>query len=108
MTQQIFINATDARKDFFNLLRKIKRGPYPINITVKGTPEAVIMSKEDFDAWMATYETLLDTPLMEAVRKGDKDIKAGRFASLEDFEKELRLDVPSKSVKPGSKKPKKT
>jgi prevent-host-death family protein len=108
MVQQIFINATDARKDFFNLLRRAKKGPYPINITIKGTPEAVIMSKEDYDAWMATYETLLDTSLVEAIKKGDEDIKAGRYTSLENFKKELGLDVSSKPVKTGSKKLKKT
>ena len=86
-----FVSATEARNNFFDLLEKVKKGPFPINITVKGVPEAVIMSKEEFDGWMATIETLSDPELMEAIRKGDEDIKAGRYSTLEEVEKELGI-----------------
>jgi hypothetical protein len=35
---------------------------------------------------VATLETLSDTELMEAIRQGDKDIKAGRYKTLEEVE----------------------
>ena len=104
---QTFINATDARSNFFGLLSQVKKGPYPIHITVKGVPEAVLMSKEDFDALVATYETLADKDLMEQIKLGDADIKAGKYVSLEDVEKELGFDVSSQSVGSGKKKSKK-
>ena len=104
---QAFMSATDARNNFFDLLERVKRGPYPVNITVKGVPEAVLMSKEDFDAWMATYETMMDKELMEQIKLGDADIKAGRYASLEEVEKELGFDVSDQPIKSSKKKPKK-
>jgi len=115
-----FVSATEARNNFFDLLERVKKGPFPINITIKGVPKAVIMSKEEFDGWMATIETLSDPELMEAIRKGDEDIKAGRYSRWEDVKKELGLDegymvadkgkkkyVSSISVKSGKKRIKK-
>ena len=78
-----------------------------MQITVKGVPEAVLMSKEDYDAWMATYETLMDKELMGQIKLGDADIKAGRYMSLEEVEKELGFDVPDQPIKSGKKKSKK-
>ena len=108
MAAQNFINATDARNNFFDLLDKVKKNPYPINITVKGIPEAVIMSKEEFDGWIATIETLSDTELMKSIRQSEKDIKAGRYRDWEEVKKELGLGdknyVSGKTVKAGRKR----
>lgn len=105
----LFIPATKARNNFFDLLQQVKTNPFPIHITVKGVPEVVVMSKSDFDGWMATIETLSDPELMEAIREGDEDIKAGRYKSLEDVEKELciKKHVRSKSHKQSRKRSKK-
>lgn len=115
-----FVSATEARNNFFDLLGRVKKEPYPINITVKGVPEAVIMSKEEFDGWMATIETLSDPELMEKIRQGDEDIKAGRYSSWGDVKKELGLEggymiadkgkkkyVSGSAIKTGKKRPQK-
>ena len=98
-----YITATEARNNFFDLLGKVKKGPYPVNITVKGIPQAVIMSKEDYDSWMATIETLSDPELMEQIRQSEKDFKAGKYEDWEDVKKELWRDesclVADKSAK---------
>lgn len=108
MAGQNFINATDARNNFFDLLDRVKKSPYPINITVKGIPEAVIMGKEEFDGWIATIETLSDTELMKSIRQSEKDIKAGRYRDWSEVKKELGLGkksyVSGKTVKPGRKR----
>lgn len=107
-----FINATDARKNFFGLLAKVKKGPYPVNITVKGIPEAVIMSKEEFDGFVATIETLSDPGLMRSIRQSEKDLAAGRFRSWKEVKKELGLVekkyVSGKTVKSSRKRSQKT
>ena len=84
-----YITATDARNNFFELLEQVKKAPYPINITIKGIPEVVVMSKDDYDGWLATIETLSDPELMEAIRQGDEDIKAGRYRSWDEVKKDL-------------------
>ena len=94
-----FITATEARNNFFDLLEKVKKGPYPINITVKGIPEVVLMSKDDYDSWMATCETLADSELMEDIREGDKNFAAGEYKTLEEVEKELGFSIADKGNK---------
>lgn len=84
-----YITATEARNNFFELLEQVKKGPYPINITLKGIPEVVVMSKDDYDGWLATIETISDPELVKAIREGDEDIKAGRYRSWEDVKKDL-------------------
>lgn len=124
ITSNSYITATDARNNFFDLLDQVKKGPYPINITVKGIPEAVVMSKEDYEGWLATIETLSDPELMEAIRQGDEDIKAGRYKSWDEVKKDLSKDsyliadkgkkkytvrhVSNISLKQGRKRSKKT
>lgn len=90
-TADTFISATEARNNFFGLLERVKKGPFPINITVKGIPKAVIMSREDYNAWMATVETLSDPELMEAIREGDKNFAEGKYQTWEEAKKELGL-----------------
>lgn len=123
-TSSTYITATDARNNFFELLEQVKKGPYPINITIKGIPEAVVMSKEDYEGWLATIETLSDPELMEAIRRGDEDINAGRYKSWDEVKKDLNKDsyliadrgknkytvrhVPNISLKQSRKRSKKT
>jgi prevent-host-death family protein len=117
-TTDLFITATDARNNFFNLLAKVKKSPYPINITVKGIPEVVVMNKEDYDGWMATLETLSDKDLMESIKESDKNFKGGQYQTWQEVKKELDIkemklsDIKGKYVsniprKPGKKRAKK-
>lgn len=87
-----YITATEARNNFFEFLEQVKKSPYPINITLKGIPEVVVMSKDDYDGWIATIETLSDSELMESIRQSEKDIKAGRYQSWEEVKRELGLE----------------
>ena len=115
----LFITATKARNNFFGLLEKIKKGPFPVNITVKGIPEVVMISKEEYDSWVATMETLSDPELMASIKQSKEDFKAGRYKTWEKVKKELGLDdylvadkgkgkyVPSRTVKSSRKRAKK-
>ncbi len=90
-TTDLYITATEARNNFFNFLVKVKKSPYPINITVKGIPKVVVMSKEEYDGWMATIETLSDTELVESIKESDKNFREGKYQTLEEVEKELKI-----------------
>ena len=74
---------------FNSFLKDVGIDPNSINITIKGIPEVVVMSKDDYDGWLATIETLSDPELMEAIRQGDEDIKAGRYRSWDEVKKDL-------------------
>lgn len=108
MFTQTYINATQARQNFFDLLHQIKKAPRQINITVKGVPEAVLMSKTDFDAWVATFETLQNSELMQQL--GTEQPKTDQhYTNWETVKKELQPaeDVSSKNRQPGPEKSKK-
>ena len=116
--KQQYITATNARKNFFDLIEEAKKG-VPVNISVKGTPEVVLVAKEYFDGLIATLETYEDPELMEAIREGEEDIKAGRTVPLEQVMAELGMEhmtvadkakkyyVPSQTVTKGRKGSKK-
>ena len=87
-----YISATDARKDFFNMIDRVKDSPSTVTISVKGKPEVVIMDKDEYDGWLETIDVLADEDLMRQIRQGEKDIKAGKFHDWEDVKKELKLD----------------
>lgn len=88
----LYITATEARNNFFNLLAKVKKSPYPINITVKGVPEVVVMSKEEYDGWMATIETLSDKELVESIKESDRNFKEGKYQTWQEVKNELDLE----------------
>jgi len=91
-TSDLYITATDARNNFFNLLTRVKNSPYPISITVKGIPEVVVMNKDDYDGWMATLETLSDKDLRESIKESDKNFKEGKYQTWQEVKKELGLE----------------
>ena len=49
----------------------------------------ITISKDEYDSMKSTLEILADKELMEMIRRGDEDIKAGRMIPLDDFIKEL-------------------
>lgn len=107
------ISATAARANFYDLIDEVFASGKSVGITKKGETRAILVSQEEWDAMMVTLETLSDKELMDQIRKGDEDIKAGRYATLEEVEKELSLDdnekdVSSKSSKSSKKKSQET
>lgn len=105
----ITISATDAREKLYDLIEEVARSGKRIGITNKGETKVVLVSPEELDAWQVTAETLADKELMKVIKEGDKDLKAGRYSSLEEVEKELGLldnkgDVSSKPSKSGKKR----
>ena len=58
-------------------------------ISVKGQVKAVLMDVNELESMEATMEILSDPKTMEAIRQGEKDIKAGRVYDWEDVKKDL-------------------
>lgn len=104
------ISATDARENLYKLIEEVSSSGKRIAITNKGETKVVLMSAEELRSWEVTLEVMSDPELMEGIRKGDRDIKAGRIVDWEDVKEELGLDkdVSSKVIKPGKKRAKKS
>lgn len=84
---------TEARENLSTLVNKAKRLLDEYIITVNGKPAAVLMSAEEYESWKETNEILGDPGLMKAIKEGEEDIKKGRYITLEQLKRDLKLDV---------------
>jgi antitoxin YefM len=80
---------TEARKDLSKIVDEVANVHEHITITRQGKPAAVVMSADEFESWQETIEILDDPDAMSAIRRGLRDIKAGRVRPLEDVLKRL-------------------
>jgi len=78
---------TDFKKDTPEFLQQLKETGEPVVLTINGKAEIVVQ-----DA--ASYQKLLDlaeeAKVVEGIRRGLEDMKAGRTISLDDFKEHVR------------------
>lgn len=98
------LSITKARQDLTNLVENANKRLDEYIITVNGFPAAVLMSVAEFDSWKETTEILADPLLMEAIRKGEEDIKMGRVYDFEDVLKDLKAHVPTQNNRKSKKR----
>lgn len=89
------LSITQARNELPTLVDNAKRKLSEYIITVNGAPAAVLISAAEYESWKETNEILSDPQLMESIRKGEEDVKAGRVHEWEDVKKELKLNNTS-------------
>ncbi len=99
MTDQSFIPATTARKNLFDLIQKAQTSILPITITVHGVPSAVLLSKEEYDGWMATFETLEDKDLLQSIKQSEKDLEKKNYLSLDEYVSSTASQISHKRSK---------
>lgn len=78
-----------VREELPTLVDRAQRLLEEVVITVNGKPTAILMSIDEFESWKETMEILADKELMEAIREGEEDIKAGRVVDFDKLVKEL-------------------
>lgn len=78
------ITATEARQQFYQLLRKSVKGHVPVKITSKNG-DAVILSEADYEGLLETLELLSVPGMRKSIREARADIKAGRTKSIKDI-----------------------
>ena len=78
---------TDFKKNTPEFLRQLKETGNPVVLTINGKAELVVQ-----DA--ASYQKLLDlaeeAKVLEGIRQGLEDLKAGRTIGLEEFKEHVR------------------
>ncbi len=74
------MTATQARKNFYSVLKAAKRPGGSVMITHKGLPEVVVMSFDEFEGWMETFDIMSDPDpsLAKDIREGIKEMKSGK------------------------------
>ena len=80
----INITATQARKNFFELLEKLDNPAMQINITYKGRPRAVLVNAEEINAERETLEILSNTKLMGDISQAEKEFQKDDYCTFEE------------------------
>ena len=78
--------ATEARKQWYQLLRQASKPGGKVTITLSGHEHVVLMSQEEWESWMETLEVMSDPQLVKDINEAKKS-KHG--TPLEDVIKEL-------------------
>lgn len=81
------LSASDARREFGEVLLKAQKGPVGINRN--GKPVAVMVSAETFDELQAVQRAALQ----QAIDDGMADIKAGNMVEGDEVFSRLRKQV---------------
>lgn len=63
------MTATEARRDFFQLLTTAEKPGMAVTITHEGHPKVIVMSFDEFEGWQETLEIMSDRSLMKDIRE---------------------------------------
>lgn len=80
------ISATEARKQFYKLLRAAGKPGSQVVITLEGQSPVVLMSQPDFEGWLETLDIMTDAKLVADIKQAEK---AQDFVPWEEAKKQL-------------------
>ena len=82
MTKLLAIS--EVRQQLPRLVDEARRLHHRVIVTQKGKPGAVILGIDEYESWVETLDLLSDPATVQAIRRGEADLKAGRFRSFEE------------------------
>ena len=86
------VTASEARNNFFAILKEIKTPGVSVMITYEGHPAGVLMSADEFEGWMETMDIMSDpeeaAEILDALRNKGKE----ETVTFEEFKKNLGLE----------------
>jgi len=82
---------TEARAKLSELLDELEDRHEHVIITRNGRPAAVLVPAGEQEALEETLEILQEEGILEALGESEKDVEAGRVASLREVRRELGL-----------------
>ena len=87
MNVEAYVSVSTAKARLLEVLRRIEEQRAKVVITKNGMPKAVLLNYEDFEGLLETIDILSDSQTVSGIKKGLRDIKAGRIVTLaEAFE----------------------
>ncbi|OGQ06593.1 MAG: hypothetical protein A3G32_01720 [Deltaproteobacteria bacterium RIFCSPLOWO2_12_FULL_40_28] len=78
------ITATEARSDFYDLIKKTIKGHAPIRIQHK-SGDVVLISEGDYEALLETLEILSAPNARKKIKKAKAEIKKGHTIAFEEL-----------------------
>jgi len=85
------IAISELRANLPTLINRVSEKLERFVVTVSGKPKAVVISPEELESLEETAEILAIPGALEAIRKSQKEIREGKFITLEEFEKKYNL-----------------
>ena len=86
------LSMTEARKRFFELADDVQVPGVHYTLTEKGRPRVVMMSPEEYEGLVETLDILSEDPkILEKLTASEKEIKQGKYVTLEELEKEYGI-----------------
>jgi len=82
---------SEARARLTDLVDEVEQKHEHIVITRNGRPVVVVLSSDEYEALQETLEILDDEEAMEALRRSDEDVAAGRVSTWDEVKRELGL-----------------
>lgn len=79
---------SEAKANLSKLVDDVNRRDERVMITRHGRPAAVLMSADELESWQETMEIMADPELMADIRRGVRELDAGKGRTYSD--KELR------------------
>lgn len=100
--KMITYTASDARKNFFSLIRDTAIGAYTPTISLRDSGAVVMMSLEEYESWQETLDVMSDSKLLADLKEASQE-SVDEAVSLGDLIKDLGLenevDYPTKGKK---------
>lgn len=77
------VTATQARTEFFSLLKKSIKKHEPVGIHTK-EGDAILISQEDYESLIETLELLSTPGLAKSIAKARREIERGETYSIDE------------------------
>ncbi len=74
-TLQSILPANEARANFYQLLEDAGVKLRQFTITHRGKPPVILISAEEFEGWMETFDVMSDKKLVASIRRAEKSTK---------------------------------
>ncbi len=85
------VTASQARNNFFAILKEIEVPGVSVTITYEGLPKGVLMSVEEFDGLMETLDITAHPEEVAAIEEGMREKERGEVVTLEEFKRSLSI-----------------
>lgn len=102
MDTRTTLSVSEARKNIFSIIDQVEKLGAVYTLTEKGRPKAVIMSADEFESWVETFEVMKDWPTYKKdIKKAHDDLLHGRAISFEKVLADNGLKIAEKKGKYG-------
>lgn len=82
---------TQARGHLTELIDEVEGRHEHVVITRKGSPAAVLLSPEEYEALQETVEVLQDEETLRSLDRSEVDVVAGRLVAWDEVRRDLGL-----------------